>query len=207
MSFPCEPGVLETCRAALRSFEAMGCSVVTANPDFPLASVWRAWLVLRAWQAGGGLKAIYDNPALRPHMKPEAVFEVESGARLSAYEVSAASAVRSQWSEAVRRFFERYDYWILPTAQVFPFDAALDWPREIAGRPMETYHAWMKVALLVTMSGCPVLAAPAGFGPQGLPIGIQIVGPNRAERALLELGHAYDLRTQWVAKHPPALLG
>ncbi len=204
---PCEPGVLETCRAALRTFEDMGCAVETANPDFALASVWRAWLVLRAWQAGFGLKEVYDNPALRPHMKPEAVFEVENGARLSAYEVSAASAVRSQWSEAVRRFFERYDFWVLPTAQVFPFDAALDWPREIAGRPMETYHAWMKVALLVTLSGCPALAAPAGFGPQGLPIGIQIVGPNRAERACLELGHAYDARTQWVAKHRPALLG
>jgi amidase len=202
---PCEPGVLETCRAALRSFEEMGCTVDTANPDAALEPVWRAWLVLRAWQVGNGLKGVYDNPALRPHMKPEAIFEVENGARLSGRDVSAASLVRSQWYEAVRRFFERYDYWILPTAQVFPFDAALDWPREIAGRPMETYHAWMKVALLVTLSGCPVLAAPAGFGPQGLPIGLQIVGPNRAERALLELAHAYDERTGWVAKCPPPL--
>jgi len=204
---PCEPGVLETCGAALRAFEALGCSVETANPDFPLDPVWRAWLVLRAWQAGGGLKDVYDNPALRPHMKPEAVFEVEAGAKLSAYEVTAASVARSQWSDAVRRFFERYDYWILPTAQLFPFDAALDWPREISGRKMATYHEWMKVALLVTLSGCPALAAPAGFGPQGLPIGIQIVGPNRGERGCLELAHAYDLRTGWVAKHPPRLLG
>jgi len=203
---PCEPGVLETCRAALRAFEAMGCSVETAHPDFPLDAAWRAWLVLRAWQAGSGLKDLYDNPALRPHMKPEAVFEVEAGAKLSAYDVTAASIARSQWSDAVRRFLERYDFWILPTAQVFPFAATLDWPREIAGRTMATYHEWMKVAVLVTLSGCPALAAPAGFGPAGLPIGIQIVGANRGERALLELAHAYDLRTQWVAKHPPPLL-
>ena len=176
---PFEPGVLETCRAALRSFEDMGCAVETANPDFALDAVWRAWLVLRAWQAGSGLKEIYDNPALRPHMKPEAVFEVESGARLSAYEVSAASTVRSQWSEAVRRFFERYDFWILPTAQVFPFDAVArlaardrrppdgDLPRVDEGG-----------AARDDVAAAPSLAAPAGFGPQGLPIGIQIVGPQ-----------------------------
>ena len=114
--------------------------------------------------------------------------------------------VRTQWYEAVRRFFETYDYWILPTAQLFPFDVALDWPHEIAGRKMATYHEWMKVVVPVTFSGCPALAAPAGFGPAGLPIGIQIVAANHRERDCLELGHAYDRRTNWVKRSPPALL-
>jgi amidase len=204
---PFEPDVLETCRAALATFSELGCAVEEANPDFPLDEVWRAWLVLRAWQAGSGLLEVYKSAALRAHMKPEAIFEVESGAKLSAYDVSAASLVRSHWYEAVRAFFERYDFWILPTAQLFPFDVALDWPREIAGRRMETYHEWMKVVLPVTLSGCPVVTAPAGFGANGLPIGLQIVAPNRAERDALELAHAYDLRTGWVMKRPPTMLG
>ena len=184
----------------------MGCIVEEANPRFAVDAVWRAWLTLRAWEAGTGLRVVYDNASMRPHMKPEAVFEVESGAKLTAYDISAASAVRSQWYEAVRIFFETYDYWILPTAQLFPFDVALDWPHEIAGCKMETYHEWMKVVLPVTMSGCPALAAPAGFNAQGLPIGIQIVARNHAERACLELAHAYDARTRWVTKRPPQLL-
>ena len=203
---PFEDGVLDTCRAALKTFEDMGCVVEEANPDFSIDAVWRAWLVLRAWQAGTGLLEVYKNPSLRPHMKPEAVFEVERGAKLTAYEISAASMVRTQWYEAVRRFFETYDYWLLPTAQLFPFDVDLDWPHEIAGRPMRTYHEWMKVVLPVTMSGCPALAAPAGFGARGLPIGIQIVGPNHSERDCLELGHAYDQRTNLVRTHLPPLL-
>jgi len=121
--------------------------------------------------------------------------------------VSAASLVRSQWYEAVRVFFERYDFWILPTAQLFPFYLALDWPREIAGRELETYHEWMKVVLPVTMSGYPVVAAPAGFGANGLPIGVQIVARNRAERDCLELAHAYVRRIGWVTMRPPTLLG
>ena len=203
---PFEDGVLDTCRAALKTFEDMGCVVEEANPDFSIDAVWRAWLVLRAWQAGTGLLEVYKNPSLRPHMKPEAVFEVERGAKLTAYEISAASMVRTQWYEAVRRFFETYDYWLLPTAQLFPFDVDLDWPHEIAGRPMQTYHEWMKVVLPVTMSGCPALAAPAGFGARDLPIGIQIVAPNHGERDCLELGHAYDQRTNLVRTHLPPLL-
>ena len=116
----------------------------------------------------------------RALLKPEAVFEVESGLKLSAFDITAASAVRTEWYQAVRRFFEKYDFLIAPTAQLFAFDADMHWPQEIAGRKMETYHEWMKGVLPITMSGCPALAAPAGFNDQGLPIGIQIVGRNHA---------------------------
>jgi amidase len=168
--------------------------------------VWRAFVRLRAWQTGGTLLAYYNDPAKRALMKPEAVYEVESGRKLSAYDITAAGAVRSEWYHAVRRFFERYDYFIVPTAQLFPFDVDMHWPQEIAGRKMETYHEWMKGVLPVTMAGSPALAVPAGFGDRGLPIGIQIVGPNHAELACLQLAYAYDTATNWAARRPPPLL-
>lgn len=61
----------------------------------------------------------------------------------------------------------------------------------------------MKVVLPVTMSGCPALAAPAGFSDLGLPIGSQIVAPNHAELGCLKLAHAYDQASNWVTKRPP----
>ena len=203
---PFEPGVLETCRGALKTFEALGCVVEEAVPDYPVDKVWNAWRVLRAWQEGSGLLTHYQDPAKRALLKPEAIFEVESGLKLSAYDISKAEAVRAEWYQAARRFFERYDYFVLPTAQLFPFDVDLHWPGEIAGKPMETYHEWMKVVLPITMTGCPALAVPAGFGEQGLPIGVQIVGPNHGELACLQLAYAYDQATGWPKKRPPPLL-
>jgi len=203
---PFEQGVLELCRTALKSFEAIGCTVEEAQPDFPIDAVWKAFLKLRAWQNGGALLAYYNDPEKRAQLKPEAIFEIESGLKLSAFDITAASAVRTEWYHAVRRFFEKYDYLVAPTAQLFPFDAKLDWPKEIAGRKMETYHEWMKIVLPITMAGCPALAVPAGFNAEGLPIGIQIVAPNHCERACLELAHAYDLATRWVSIQPPLLL-
>jgi amidase len=203
---PYEPGVLETCEAALKTFESLGCTVETAFPDYPLEKVWRAFVRLRAWQSGQPLLAAYQDPAKRALIKPEAIWEVETGLGLSAYDVAAESIVRSEWSQAVRQFFGRYDYLIVPTAQVFPFDADQHWPHEIAGRRMQTYHEWMTAVCLVTMSGCPALAAPAGFGPGGLPIGLQIVAPVHQELACLQLGAAYEAATEWTAKRPPPLL-
>jgi amidase len=139
-------------------------------------------------------------------LKPEAVFEIESGLKLSAFDITSASLTRTEWYHSVRRLFERYDYLVAPTAQLFPFDINMHWPNEIAGRRMETYHERMKGMVLITMSGCPALAVPAGFSDQGLPIGIQIVASSHAELSCLQLAHAYDVATKWVSLRHPVLL-
>ncbi len=201
---PCEPGVLEVCKAAVNTLEGLGCHIDEAHPEFDFDTLWRATLRLRGWLEGGGLLAYYQDPAKRALMKPEAIFEVEAGLQLSAYDISAASVIRTQWYQVVRHFFERYDFLILPTAQTFPFAADTHWPDAIAGKPMATYHEWMKANLFVTLSGCPSLAVPAGFNRQGLPIGIQIIAPNRRELDCLSLGYAYEAARP-NARPPPLL--
>jgi amidase len=47
---------------------------------------------------------------------------------------------------------------------------------------------------------------PVGFNERGLPMGIQIVGPNQAELSCLQLAYAYDEATGWVNKIRPSLL-
>jgi amidase len=206
-ALPFEPGVIELCRVALRAFEALGCTVEETLPDYPVEQVWRNWLKLRAWQTRAALKPLYDDPAKRAQMKPEAIWEAESGAALTADDLAAASAERTLWYQAVLRLFERYDYLLLPSAQVFAFAIETRWPEEIAGRAMDTYHRWMEVVIPVTMSGCPSLNVPVGFSETGLPMGLQIVGPAQAELACLQLAQAYDGVTGWVKNRPPPLLG
>ena len=203
---PCEPGVLEVCKAATRTLESLGCIVEDAVPDFDFDALWQATTRLRGWQQGASILAYYNDPARRALLKPEAVFEIETGLRQSAHDITAASVVRTDWSQTMRRFFERYDFFIVPSAQVFPFDAGQHWPQEIAGQRMQTYHEWMKAALLVTMSGCPALAAPAGFNDRGLPIGIQIIAPNRQELSCLQLAYAYESALDAAKRRLPPLL-
>ena len=203
---PYEPGVLEVCRSALKVFETLGCTVEEARPDTAPEPVWEATIRLRGWQQGAPLVAYYEDPAKRALLKPEAVWEIETGLKLSAHDITQASEVRTAWTAAVRKLFARYDYLVMPTAQLFPFAIDERWPREIAGRSMRTYHEWMQGVLLVTMTGCPSLAVPAGFGAQGLPMGLQIIGPNHGEMACLELAHAYDQATRWADRRRPPMM-
>ncbi|OJU70017.1 MAG: hypothetical protein BGO05_06555 [Rhizobiales bacterium 63-7] len=98
--------------------------------------------------------------------------------------------------------FEEYDFLVLPTAQVFPFDVTLDWPKTVGGKAMDTYHRWMEVVIGPSMLGLPVAAMPAGFGSNGLPAGIQIIGRPRADLAVLHMAAAYESRTDWLSQAP-----
>jgi amidase len=203
---PFDPGVLELCEDALHVFGSLGCRVAITETDHPMESVWDSWRKIRAWQIASQFKDLYADPAKRALMKPELQWEIENGLKTSAMEIAEAFRMRSSWYHEVRAFFEKYDFMIAPAGQVFPFDATTHWPKEVGGVSMDTYHRWMEVMIPLSMSGCPALSVPAGFNKQGLPMGIQIVGPNHAEMSCMQLAHAYDQATKWVAKRPPSLL-
>jgi amidase len=56
------------------------------------------------------------------------------------------------------------------------------------------------------MGGCPIATVPAGFSEGGLPMGLQLMGPNHAELACLQLARAYEKATGWVEKRKPDAL-
>lgn len=191
-----EAGVLETCEAALGLLEAIGCRVEPVRIDFDLHALWWAWTTLRSFLVAGSLGAVHDAPG--SSLKAEAVWEIERGRALGAMDVFRASAVRSAWYRTILDLHAQWDILVLPTAQVFSFDVRARWPQEIAGRAMDSYHRWMEVVVPASMAGTPTLAVPAGFGPGGLPIGVQLMGPPRADLAVLKLGCAYDEAQPWT---------
>ena len=186
-------------------FETIGCKVEPVLPDFDLERLWHAWIDLRSFSFTGANAALYQDPATRAQLKPEALWEIERGLQLSGQQVYRAAAERSAWYQAMRKLFEGFDFLVMPAAQVFPFDANLDWPHAIDGHAMDTYHRWMQAVVPATMAGLPSLAAPAGFGPGGLPTGIQIIGPAQADVAVLQIGHAYDQASGHARASSPLL--
>lgn len=206
-ALPMEPGILKTCEQALAAFRTIGMQVDEAKLTESAAEMWRTAVTLRHWSVGADLESYYDDPAKRRMMKPEAIWEVEGYKKLTGSQLTKASEGRTRIFEAFRKAFETFDFLALPTAQVFPFDVEQHWPREIAGVAMDSYHRWMEVTLPPTMAALPVLAIPAGFGgPHRLPIGIQLIGPRNADLAVLQMGHAYEQASPWIAQtKPPAL--
>lgn len=212
---PMEPEVLRVTTAALDGFAAMGVEV-TALEGLPAygrfrgaVDLWPMWLVLRHWLAGMAAKPTYDDPVLRAGLKPEVIFEVEGllDGKISAVDVYAAYEMRSDLYRAFQELFRTYDYAILPTAQVMPFDARLTWPHEIAGVPMSSYHRWMEVSTIGTLLNAPTLAMPAGFDRDGLPIGLQVIGRNHDDLSVIALARAWEQHTDWLRQMPSLIAG
>jgi amidase len=201
-----ENGIMDLCRGALRVLEDLGCKVEEARLNFPPDRMWDTWVTLRHWLTAADLQPLYDKPANRERMKPEARWEVEGGSNLSAADVFRASVARSDFYRAVATSFESFDYLLLPSAQVFPFDARIHWPKEINGVSMDTYHRWMEVVVPGSLLGSPVINVPIGFNTDGLPMGMQIIGRHNADRSVLQIAFAYEQATQWTKKILPKLL-
>ncbi|WPE27250.1 Acylamidase [Pseudomonas hunanensis] len=203
---PMDDGVMSLCESALPDFAELGCQVEACQPAFDLARLWQCWLTHRHFLVHGNLGAAYADPGKRALLKPEAQWEVEGGLQLSAAALYQASLDRSDWYRAMGKLFERYDFLLLPSAQVFPFDARQPWPAVVGGRAMDTYHRWMEVVIGPTLAGLPSISVPVGFNAAGLPMGLQIIGPAQADHAVLQLAYAHEQLTRWVVRCPPQRL-
>ena len=196
-----EPGILELCESNLATLEANGAIVEPVMPRFDMAELFQCWLDLRN-QGRIGMREYYENPDLRPLLKPELVWEIEMGYELGADDIYRADAIRRRWYAEVNRLFESYDFLMLPTAQVFPFPKTTPWPAEINGRTMDTYHRWMEVVIGASLAGVPAINVPAGFDADGRPMGLQVMGPFAGDRRVLEFALSWEQITNHLARRP-----
>jgi amidase len=196
---PFDPSVRVVVDAHRKTFESLGCIVEQAEPDFAPAEV--AFRILRAWNTANSYGA-----RLREHpggFKDVLEAEIEEGLRLTGNDVARGETAHGQMWRRFQAFLETYEYFILPTTQVPPFDVSVPYPTEINGTPLDNYIDWMKSCWYISATGNPAASVPAGFTPEGLPVGLQIVGRDRQDFAVLQLAHAFEQATGVGTTRPP----
>jgi amidase len=117
---------------------------------------------------------------------------LRAGLRVTPRELASAEIARRKMWDVFRDLFTRYDGLLTPCMAVPPFPVEENYPQTIAGRPMETYVDWIAPTFVLSLTGLPVASVPCGLDADGLPVGLQVVGPPRGEQRVLALARAIE---------------
>ena len=188
----------DICAAAAKRFEDLGADVVEACPD--LHDAVDIFRVLRAAQFVANYAPLLERH--RDKLKPEMVWNIEEGLKLTADEISRAERARAVLYGRVAAFFGDYDLLLCPATIVPPFDIECRYVTEVEGHTFETYVDWMAICFAITLTACPAISVPCGFTGDGLPVGLQMVGRPRGEAALLGAAYLFE-QTAGIAHMTP----
>lgn len=196
---PVDPAVVEVMEAQRQVFVDLGCTIVDIDPD--LSGADDAFQTLRAWEFELGSGELLD--AHREQLKDTVIWNIERGRALTGPDVGAAERTRTEVFQRFSDFMVDIDLLVCPVSQVAPFDIETDWVREVDGVTMETYIDWMRACSRITVTSHPAASVPAGFTPDGLPVGLQFVGRHLDDFGVLQFAHAFEQANPVGSRRPP----
>lgn len=146
--------------------------------------------VLRAQNFLAGHKEHYEKQ--RDKLGPNIIANYEQGLKMSAADVAWAHAEQTRIFRDFQVFFGDYDLLISPTLSVPPFPVEQRYVAEMNGQKLRTYFHWLAPTYALTNTGHPCISIPAGLEPTGTPFGLQLCGPHRGDRFVLDAAHALE---------------
>ena len=169
-------------------FESLGCRIEDAEPDFTDFDA-----VFKTARALAFATGVAPRIAGRHgEVKDTILWEIDRGERLTAADIASAETKRTAIYHRMRTFMQGCDFFVLPVSQVPPFSVDQPFVSEIEGQTLETYIDWMKSCYYISIVGNPAISVPCGFTPEGLPVGLQIVGRHRDDWGLLQMANAFE---------------
>ncbi|MDE1182183.1 amidase family protein [Paraburkholderia sp.] len=180
--------VRETFRAKMASLSRF---VRVCEPvAFDLGDVDRCFDVMRAQSFIAGFKDIYErDPTL---LGANTRTNYEMGLAMSMGDAVWAHAEQTRIFRRFQAAYAHYDLIVSPTCSVSPFPWQQLYLAEMDGRPLENYYRWLGLTYVVSLLTNPALSLPCGVDHAGMPFGIQLVGPFRGDRRVLDIAQALE---------------
>jgi amidase len=185
---PVDDETANICAKAMQIFTDMGVDVDDQAPD--LSTTFETFDVLRAAAYAAGKQPMLEQH--RDKLKPEVIWNIEHGLELSAEDIGKAERQRGAMYASAATFFETHDLFASPCVITAPFDGEIRYLEEINGHKFDSYIDWLVLTFAVTLLGCPAISVPCGFTSEGLPVGLQIVGPPHSEARLLAASKLFE---------------
>ena len=185
-----EKDILEICETKLKDLEKINLRVENLKPKINTDILWKSWTTLRA-------KSIYEDTLAMnisdiSSMTYQAIWEYNKGKEIKAEGLQIALNQKQECLNQINLIFENFDFLVLPSAQIFPFDKNVQFPKNISDKELDTYHRWLEVFVLSSLLELPTMTIPVGFNQNGMPIGMQIIGKNKDDLKLFSFVSKYE---------------
>ena len=195
---PLDRQIAASCRAAMQQLATLGHRVEDSALPLDVGFVMQAWPEI----GQVGLAAMFEqHPDWEAQASSKYRAAAESGRRVSGARVWQIMERVHRLRRESAAMFERFDLIAMPAAAALPWPAHEAYPTHIDGQEVgprghAAYTGWVNAA------GLPGLALPAAPSREGLPIGIQLIGPYGADDLLLNVGAAYEAAAPWAHRWP-----
>ena len=186
---PVELPIRDALVSALDRVEAEGGTVMEDCPD--LSGLEDTYRKLRALGFVASFSRLPED--VRRHFKPALRDNWAFARNLTIEDFAGANIDRTRLFLGMQGFLENFDVLACPTVGCMPRNSDIEWIGDIEGEAFGDYLGWMKFAFLATTTGLPAASVPVAVSPDGLPIGIQLVGPPRGEATVLAVARAVEM--------------
>jgi aspartyl-tRNA(Asn)/glutamyl-tRNA(Gln) amidotransferase subunit A len=185
--------------AALKQLAALGAELEPL--DDPLPDMLPVWQVLNhtTWRARFGDMIAKH----RAQVTPSLVRQVEMAAEWSGADLLKASFARTAIYRQVQGWLGRADYLVTPTLSrtAMSIEQDLFEPVEVDNQVVgEFRQTWHPYTMPFNLTGHPATTVPCGFGADGLPLGLQIVGRFRDDASVLRAAALYETAAGWISQ-------
>ncbi|NIZ01937.1 amidase [Thalassospira lucentensis] len=179
------PQIADAFLSAIKVFETLGAEVIEVTaPINPCQSIFHDH-----WFAGAGYRIRHLDGSQKAQLDPGLIEIATQGQDISLHQYIQAGQIRAELGAKMIEFHETYDYLLTPTTPIPAFDAGLEFPAESNNT---RWTDWAGFSYPFNLTQQPACSVPCGFTDQGLPIGLQIVGPRYADLEVLQAAYAFE---------------
>jgi len=177
-----------TFRAKVNAIKGMFRECAEATPD--LKDAEEIFGVLRALSFVAAHRESYeaDPDSLGPNVR----VNYEMGAAMSLADVAGAHMAHTDLYQRAESFFGEFDLLIAPTVPISPFPWKQLYLEEINGEKLPSYYSWLAHTFGITLTTCPAASIPMGVDENGMPFGLQVIGPAKDDGFVLGAAHALE---------------
>ena len=186
--FPCDREVRNMMQNTLKLIQSLGHEVSNTFPDMKKSEF--CFQTIRAYMFYSSYKSLLEKDISL--IKKEVIWNIEKGKNVSIDDLIKAEEIRAEIYNNTMKYFEKFDFLIVPSATVPPFNSKQSWVKKIEDTTFDNYVSWLMIAASISLTNCPSIAIATSFSKDNAPYGIQIVSAPHKEQKLVNFAKSIE---------------